>query len=122
MNSKVENQYWRPLENFHIFLWLIKDICWISDVKLLGIFMILPTILVAIFLTYKHRHSMQELAHNIAVCCWISANSIWMIGEFYYNDSLRLYAKIFFVIGIATVGYYYLSIITKHFLRRENNE
>lgn len=122
MSSNIENQYWRPLENFHIFLWLIKDICWVSDVKPLGICMILPTILVAIFLTYKHRHIMQELAHNIAVCCWISANSIWMIGEFYFNDGLRFYAKIFFVIGIATVCCYYIGMLIKYFQARKNNE
>ena len=101
----------RKLENFHILLWLMKDLCWVILSKTLGIVMIVPTLLLAIYITYIHRNEKAELAHNLAVCFWISANSIWMIGEFYYEDSLRTYATVFFVTGLSIMLLYYLPLI-----------
>ena len=49
-------------------------------------FMILPTLSLAIYITWKNRAERAELFHNLAVCFWISANSIWMYGEFYLDD------------------------------------
>lgn len=72
----------REYENFHIVLWLLKDTCWVMDFKVPGLIMILPTISVALHITWLHRKSMAELLHNLAVVLWISANSVWMIGEF----------------------------------------
>ena len=102
------NLPFRRLENLHILLWLLKDFCWISDYKILGLIMIVPTISVAIFITFKYRSVAAELWHNLAIVCWISANSIWMIGEFYFEDTTRSVALIFFYPGFISVGYYYL--------------
>lgn len=98
----------RKIENLHIFLWLIKDFCWISDYKIAGLIMILPTIFVALYITWKLRKSPSELAHNSAVTMWIFANSIWMIGEFFYDDTTRPFAKVFFVLGLLCIVYYYI--------------
>lgn len=98
----------RKVENLHIVLWLIKDFCWISDYKIAGLIMILPTIFVAVLITWKLRKSASELAHNVAVTMWIFANSIWMIGEFFYNDSTRELAKYFFITGLLCIAIYYL--------------
>jgi hypothetical protein len=103
----------RRFENFHILLWLIKDLCWVILWKPLGIFMIAPTLLFAIYITYLNRADKAELAHNIAVCFWISANSIWMIGEFYYEDSTRSIAVIFFLLGLLMILGYYLPLVYK---------
>ncbi len=91
MNTKI-----RKLENFHILLWLLKDICWVTLSKSLGVFMILPTLGLAIYITYIHRQDKTELAHNLSICFWIAANSTWMIGEFYFDDSLRNPSVLFF--------------------------
>jgi hypothetical protein len=40
---------------------------------------------------------------------WIMANSIWMIGEFYFSDELKPIAFIFFMVGLVIVGYFYVS-------------
>ena len=48
--------------------------------------MIVPTIGLAFYISWISRRDKAELFHNLAVCCWISANSTWMIGEFYYED------------------------------------
>jgi hypothetical protein len=99
----------RPLENFHIVLWLVKDLCWCTVSKNLGLIMILPTLALAIYLTYLHRKTKSELLHNTAIVFWIGANSTWMIGEFFFNDSLRNWALLFFFAGLATIFYYYLT-------------
>lgn len=103
----------RKFENLHIALWLLKDTCWVTDFKTGGLIMIIPTIAVAIYITWMMRHIMAELFHNMAVCCWICANSIWMIGEFYYNDGLRPPAILFFSMGLLFIGYYYLVLVPR---------
>src|SRR5687767_10271169 len=106
----------RKVENIHIFLWLLKDSCWVMDFQKLGVFMILPTVVVAFLITYRARKIKTDLFHNIAVCCWVLANSVWMIGEFFYDDTTRPYATVFFVSGVLVMSYYYLFL---HF-RKDN--
>ena len=101
----------RNLENSHIFLWLLKDTCWVMEIRTAGMIMIVPTVSMAIYLTWLLRKNFKELTHNLAVCCWIFANSIWMIGEFYYNDSTRSYATVFFILGLVCIFTYYFSFI-----------
>jgi hypothetical protein len=92
------------------------------DSKALGMFMILPTIAVAVMITTKTRKVTTELFHNLAVCCWILANSIWMTGEFFFNDTFRPYATVFFIIGLLIMSYYYLFLGKKAMkIRTENN-
>lgn len=97
----------RSFENLHIVLWLLKDTCWVLDYKIPGMVMIVPTVTVALYITWLSRASSAELAHNLAVVCWICANSIWMVGEFFYNDTLRPVATVFFVLGLVMVAVYY---------------
>lgn len=71
--------------------------------------MILPTIAVAVYLTIISRKNRKEFYHSLAVCFWIGANATWMIGEFYFNDTLRHYAFAFFIAGLLSISYYYLK-------------
>ena len=103
----------REYENLHIALWLVKDTCWVMGLKTAGIVMIFPTLLVAIDLAWRSRKNRDELFHNIAVCLWISANATWMTGEFFFNDTLRPFAMIFFISGITVVGFYYAVYFRK---------
>jgi hypothetical protein len=41
------------------------------------------------------------------------ANTTWMIGEFYFDDSLRPVATIFFIIGLLVLIVYYGFIYRK---------
>ena len=93
----------RKIENLHIGIWLIKDLSWVSHYRIFGMFMIFPTLLIAIWLTWKMRAEFSELAHNLAVCSWIIANSVWMTGEFFYGDTTRNLATIFFCFGILCI-------------------
>jgi len=103
----------REYENLHIALWLMKDMCWVMSFKIGGMIMIIPTLAVAIHLTWKSRKTISDLFHNIAVCLWITANAIWMTGEFFYNDGLRPYATVLFTAGLIIVAVYYFIYLPK---------
>ncbi len=96
----------RKVENMHIACWLVKDTCWVLDLQLLGIIMIFPTLFIAFFITFKFRKLVSEFYHNLAVCFWIMANTTWMIGEFYFDDSLRPVATVFFIVGLLVLIIY----------------
>lgn len=97
-------EFVRKFENMHIVFWLLKDACWVTDFKVGGVVMIAPTLGLALYLTWRLRADRTERLNNAAVSAWICANSIWMTGEFFFNDSLRPYAIIFFVAGFLFIG------------------
>ena len=44
----------------------------------------------------KNRQIVSELTHNLAIICWITANSLWMIFEFTGTpdfDFIKLFSK-----------------------------
>jgi len=105
----------RKLENTHILFWLLKDIGWCMVWKPLGIAMIAPTLGIAVLIAWRTRHLKSELAHNLAIVCWITANSYWMLSEFFgfdttpiaFTDGKHL-AMVPFGAGLAILLYYYL--------------
>lgn len=112
----------REYENLHIALWLVKDTCWVATYRTAGMIMIIPTIVVAIHIAWRSRKQVSDLFHNIAVCMWISANGIWMTGEFFFEDGLRPYALVFFASGLITVGCYYAFHLPKRLAKKDLNE
>lgn len=112
----------RKKENFHIFLWLIKDLCWVSLSKTAGMVMIWPTVGLALYIAYINRKDRAELVHNLAVSFWIIANSIWMIGEFYFQDQTRSLAIVFFIIGLLMMVRYYSEIVLSFFSTKKKDE
>ncbi len=72
----------RKLENLHIVFWLVKDVSWCLVWRPLGILMMLPTLAIAVIIFWRTRHLPTERAHNLAILCWIIANSYWMMSEF----------------------------------------
>jgi hypothetical protein len=107
MAQKIFDNKFRALENFHIVLWLVKDLCWCMIWRPIAIFMIIPTFIFAVYITYHSRSNKSELFHNLAVIMWIMANSTWMIGEFYFQDGLKEIALTCFVCGLLLIGYFY---------------
>ena len=100
----------RASENFHIVLWLLKDLCWVMLWRPLGLVMFLPTLAMAIYIAWRSRTDTCELLHSLAVVCWISANGVWMITEFWFTEAERWLAAPFFVAGLLLVGWYYLVV------------
>lgn len=119
MNNS-ENVYaiplrYRKMENLHIVFWLFKDISWCMIWRPLGIAMIFPTLIISIIIAWRTRQLVSELTHNLAITFWISANSLWMISEFFQFDEHILFlgitgkhsAMIPFGLGVLMLLYYY---------------
>ena len=113
---------YRKMENLHIVFWLFKDISWCMVWKPLGIAMIFPTLVFAIIITWRTRRIVSELCHNLAIVLWISANSYWMLSEFFLFDSYPLFGDysykylsiIPFGAGILLLAWYYLWYAVKN--------
>ncbi|MGZ5190288.1 MAG: hypothetical protein ACXWCZ_04665 [Flavisolibacter sp.] len=107
---------YRKMENMHIVFWLLKDISWCLTWKVLAMLMIFPTLIISIVIAWRTRKVQSELAHNLAISFWITANSLWMISEFYGFDTMIIWqqfegkhlALIPFSIGILILAVYYL--------------
>lgn len=108
----------RVFENMHIVFWLIKDMSWALKFRMLGVAMFIPTLLLALLITWQTRKIRSELYHNLAVTCWIIANGFWMVCEFFWEgqDYLRYFTAIPFSLGLLFVVYYYVSELS---LRRK---
>ena len=112
---EIPSRY-RKMENMHIVFWLVKDVSWCMIWKVLGIAMIVPTLTIAILIAWRTREIKAELAHNLAVIFWISANAYWMISEFLRFDTMPVWrqfegkhlALIPFTIGVLILANYYL--------------
>ena len=106
---------YRKMENMHIVFWLLKDISWCLTWKVLAMLMIFPTLIISIVIAWRTRKVQSELAHNLAITFWITANSLWMITEFYGFDTTIIWkqfegkhlALIPFLIGILILAVYY---------------
>ena len=98
----------KKIENSHVAFWLLKDTSWCQHWIYLGLIAAVPTLVVSIIIAWDSRKDRSDLIHNIAVCLWITANIIWMIGEFFYDDGTRHLTRVFFFSGFALLGAYYL--------------
>lgn len=120
MNTHAEPQYiiparYRRMENMHIVFWLVKDISWCMIWRELGIAMFLPTLIISIIIAWRTRSIKAELAHNLAITLWITANGYWMISEFWNFDESHVWgefsgrhvALLPFITGAAILLYYY---------------
>ena len=114
---------YRKMENLHIVFWLFKDVAWCMIWKPLGIVMIFPTLIISIVIAWRTRQMVSELCHNLAITFWISANSYWMISEFFGFDSQPLIspgwnfkhlALIPFALGLISLTFYYLYWKPRH--------
>ncbi len=107
---------YRRLENLHIVFWLLKDLAWCLVWRPLGLAMVLPTLAIAVLITRRSRAVPAEYAHNLAIVCWIVANSYWMTSEFFGFDTWVLapgisgkqLALLPFLAGLSILGRYYL--------------
>lgn len=52
----------------------------------------------------------SDFYHNLAITCWILGNAVWMVGEFYFEDTTRYLAIPFFIFGLFFIVWYYLFV------------
>lgn len=105
----------KKLENLHVVLWLLKDCSWCQDWVKVGMMVALPTLVLAAKIAWEKRKDTEELVHNLAVCLWLCANVVWMVGEFFFNDGTRGIARVFFFAGLLLLAGFYLR---EFFLKR----
>ena len=107
---------YRQMGNTHILFWLVKDIAWCLVWKPLGLLMVVPTLGIALVIAWRTRAYPAELAHNVAIVCWITANSYWMASVFFGFDTIMVLphvtgkhlALVPFLLGLGVPAYYYL--------------
>jgi len=92
----------RLLENLHLPIWLIKDLCWAIVYKPLGVFMIAPAIALAVFVALKSHKNRMYFLPNVSVVFWILANSLWMLAEF-YSFNLKHWFISSFILGMISM-------------------
>jgi len=84
--------------------------------KTLGLLMVAPTLGIAIVIAWRTRSIKSELANNLAIVFWITANSYWMASEFSHFDTVvvalgvtgKHLALVPFLIGLGILLYHYL--------------
>lgn len=86
------------------------------ELKWLGALMVVPTVFLAVYIVYKTLQS-TEVYLNIAVFFWISANSFWMLMEFFNNNQYKHFAAIPFALGFVFVIIFYLTTYRKKQIR-----
>lgn len=99
----------KQLDNFHIVLWLIKDIFWVKEEQFLGVLMILPTVGVALILTFQSLQQKQGFYSNFAILCWMIADSTWMADEFFVLN-IEWITMSLFGLGIFSMLYLYIVV------------
>lgn len=76
----------RQYELFHIFCWLLKDLCWNANIKVLWSIFVLPTFFISfdfIWLCSHNKKMTIDMCHYISQFIWVSANIIWAYGELF---------------------------------------
>ena len=110
----------RKFENLHIVFWLIKDTCWMLELKWLGTIIMLPTLYLALYIIYKTK-GIRDIYVNIAIFFWISANSFWMMMEFFNNNYYKNFAVIPFGLGFIFIGIFYWKTSSQNHSRLKSN-
>lgn len=100
----------RKYENLHIVFWLIKDSCWMLELRWLGILMIIPTLAIALLIVFVTRKTV-DLYINLGVLSWICANSLWMYIEFFTDGKYKLAAAFPFALGFLFTGIFYYQVL-----------
>ena len=109
----------RKFESMHIVFWLMKDSCWMLEYKLLGTCMIVPTLFLAFYLAVK-TYGTRDFYINMSILFWISANSYWMIMEFFFANYMKELAAIPFTLGFVFVALFYTNAGSKKEIHHEN--
>lgn len=100
----------RKHENLHIVFWLIKDTCWMLELRWLGILMIPPTLIIAVIIAYATRKTL-DMYINLGILFWICANSMWMYIEFFTDGKYKLAAAFPFSLGFLFTGIFYYKTL-----------
>lgn len=108
----------RGCENIHIYLWIAKDLCWITNTKILGMFFGLSAILwlgVLLHHAFVHKNN-EEKYFLVPTFLWLFSNYLWMSGNLLYGtDIFRFSASCIMTVGIVLIVVYFFTLKNKEF-------
>lgn len=81
---------WREYENFHLVLWLGKDLAWCLLNKPMWFVFTPPTFLINldfICLTATVDGLLVDHVHYVSLLLWVIGNGTWALGELYWIDN-----------------------------------
>jgi hypothetical protein len=106
MSPQRAGKLYFALDALHIPIWLFKDLAWVLLWRPLGVAMVVPALAVAVYLCVATRRMREKFLLNCAILCWISANSFWMLGEFFEFPYQKV-AVTLFATGIVIMGLFF---------------
>lgn len=80
---------WREYENFHILLWIGKDLSWNLSIGAMWIIFFIPTIICSVdflWVSLQAPNLLVDHAHYVALSIWVCANAVWAIANIWYAD------------------------------------
>lgn len=101
----------RVNENLHIVLWLLKDLCWLMEYHVAALIMVIPTLSMGLYIAWLSAKDRSLFMHSLAVIFWISANSTWMIGDFFFQERGHGIAAAFFITGLCILALHYFVLV-----------
>lgn len=111
--------YWsvRGSENFHIYLWIAKDLAWVQDwywpsmvfgsAALAWCFLLLSHAI--------HARNYEEIYLWVAFTLWLSANFVWMSGEVFNGDDDYVLNNVAIVMETAIAWILFAHLVLKPF-------
>lgn len=108
----------RGCENVHIYFWIAKDLCWIMNVKEMGMFFGLCAILclgVLLYHAFRYKNN-EEKYFLVPTALWLLGNYIWMSGNLLYGtDIYRFPASCMMMTGLLLIVLYFLQFKNKEY-------
>lgn len=99
------------LESIHFPMWILKDLAWMLGFGVLSLTLAIPTIIISALLI-KWSTRFFEKMENIAIMCWLTANTLWMSHEQFGVNTKEL-AVIMFSFGVIISLSYLPSLVKK---------
>jgi hypothetical protein len=108
----------RGCENVHIYFWICKDLGWILNNKVLGMFFGTCALLWLVLLFYHalQNKNNEEVYFLIPAFLWLFANYLWMSGNLLYNsDCYRFVASCLEMVGLVMIVFYFSFLKKKYY-------
>lgn len=74
-------EFQNGLSQIHIYVWILKDLAWASNMYYLGISAGTAAVSFILILAVACRHDAEEVFANFVLFLWIFGNFLWMSGE-----------------------------------------
>ncbi len=112
----------RGCENVHIYFWILKDIGWIFNNKITGVFFGTCALIWLIILAYNYnkQKDYEEIYFLLPTFLWLFANYLWMFGNLIYDtDVFRFGSSCIMMFGLILIIYYFAFLKKKNYFLQD---